>query len=233
MQIRVAKSKDELEGIYRFRYEVYVEEMARALIEADPDTLRIVDPLDATGIQIYAENKGEVIGVCRLNLLRDTELPRHLAEGLQLGRFEPWLPHHCSYSSRLMVRRTERGAAIAALLIRSMYTITRERSMQFHFLYCREQLLRFYERTGCRRYAPAFVDHNGTTGIPVVGVLEDVDYLMEIGSALGRIGREFHNRPEAANWFQETIINPQQIRATASRRIVRMTSLPKDLQAEP
>ena len=63
--ILVAQTEGEREAIYRFRYDVYVEEMGRYRSIADHDRRMLVEPEDATANHVYALADGEVVGAAR------------------------------------------------------------------------------------------------------------------------------------------------------------------------
>ncbi len=65
--IRMAETEDEKRAVYRFRYDVYVEEMGRYEGVADHENRLLVEPEDETGRIFYAARDGEVVGTSRLS----------------------------------------------------------------------------------------------------------------------------------------------------------------------
>ena len=59
--IHLAESEDEKQAVYRFRYDVYVEEMGRYGAAADHANRRHVEPEDATARVFYAAEDGVVV----------------------------------------------------------------------------------------------------------------------------------------------------------------------------
>lgn len=69
LEIRMARSEEDLQATYRFRYDIYCVEMRRKQRYADHRLRRIVDPLDASGHVLGAWDKGVLVGTLRTNFL--------------------------------------------------------------------------------------------------------------------------------------------------------------------
>src|SRR4051794_9246877 len=102
MQIKLAQSPEELEQVYRLRYNVYVEEMGLNPAEADHSRRFITDSLDSSGKVLAAFSDGEVVATVRFNLAREAALGewRHL---FQMDQFGPFFPERVTMTTRLVV----------------------------------------------------------------------------------------------------------------------------------
>src|SRR4051812_6581919 len=63
--IRHADSLDDRQRIFRFRYEIYVEEMGRHQKYADHSARTVVEPFDATGHLFLAMEGDRIVGTAR------------------------------------------------------------------------------------------------------------------------------------------------------------------------
>src|SRR5690348_16331067 len=68
--VKIATTDAEKEAIYRFRYEVYVEEMGAddERSKSDFATRWIHDEMDETGLHFYVARNGQLLGCLRANL---------------------------------------------------------------------------------------------------------------------------------------------------------------------
>jgi hypothetical protein len=83
--IHSAETEDEKRAIYRFRYDVYVEEMGRYASVADHENRLLVEPEDETGRIFYAAQDGEVVGTSRLSWGGDAPFSDRGDVAAQLG----------------------------------------------------------------------------------------------------------------------------------------------------
>ena len=63
----LAATEEEKEAVYRFRYDVYVEEMGRYGEAADHENRRLVEPEDETARIWYAAEDGQVVATQRIS----------------------------------------------------------------------------------------------------------------------------------------------------------------------
>ena len=65
--IHLAETQEEKDAVYRFRYEIYVDEMGRYGAAADHERQLLVEPEDETARIFYAAQDGEVVATSRLS----------------------------------------------------------------------------------------------------------------------------------------------------------------------
>src|SRR5262245_51395511 len=119
IEIRPAETREELEAVYRFRYQIYVEEMRRVQHYADHQLRRIVDPLDENCHILAAWEYGAIVGTVRNNYLAESLIGEYMQlyqlRGLTLDELE-----RTSITTRLMVlprlRKTTLGVRISCAL---------------------------------------------------------------------------------------------------------------------
>jgi len=73
-EVKLVATDAEREAVYRFRYDIYVEEMGRQQQYADHTRRRVVEPFDKTGHVFGAFSHGQLIGTVRTNCARDSDL---------------------------------------------------------------------------------------------------------------------------------------------------------------
>jgi predicted GNAT family N-acyltransferase len=204
----VAATADERQAIYRFRYQVYIEEMQKQF-KADHQTKTLTDELDETATLLYMvqETQGQadqIIATVRLNSLATCSLGEPLEQILAIPQFETAFSRaQMSFSSRLMVAPAWRNSMTVGAIVLEAYRLLRQQQMQFVFLHAAPWLLPFYRNLGYRRYAHHFLDPDVGLQIPQVLVLEDLKHLQAVRSPLYRVGRQLNSSPLAANWFRQ------------------------------
>jgi Acetyltransferase (GNAT) domain len=102
VDIRVAESHADLEKTYRFRYQIYVEEMGRVQKYADHARRRIEDRLDKNAVNLAAFRDGKVVGVVRINFPRESDVGDY-ERSYHLSSVGKDHPTHTSINTRLMI----------------------------------------------------------------------------------------------------------------------------------
>ena len=76
ISLAFAKTDEERERIFRFRYQIYVTEMGKQPKDADHHAQTLRDELDnAETDLLYATSEGEIVGTLRRNTLDILQLP--------------------------------------------------------------------------------------------------------------------------------------------------------------
>lgn len=190
-----ATTRQELDAIYRFRYQVYFEEYGRLLGTPDHQRQMVTDDEDElpTTTILYTGTGEKITGTVRLRHWQPGQVPHHDVEELSIDRF----PRHEGLATgeigRLMVRRSLRGQRIIAALLRSSYHIfAGEQGTDLVFCYCSPALVRYYQHLAMRPFGGRLVPAPDGMMIPMVSVLSDVGYYRSTGSLLAS---------EAADYF--------------------------------
>lgn len=202
IEVRVASSQEELNDIFRFRYQIYVQEMGRYQDYADHKQKMLIDSLDREGSIYYIPYGKQIIASIRLNFSADTHFDEEMSERYQFPVFKEFGGDTIVYVSRLMVRREWRGSPIIGLLLSKIYLAARERGVRFGFCNSAPALIPFYEQLGYRRYTGNFVDPEVGYRVPLVLIVEDYEHLRGIRSVFARVARQYPKDPRAAEWFK-------------------------------
>jgi predicted GNAT family N-acyltransferase len=204
LSVKVATTSEEREQIYRFRYQVYVEEMRKKPKTANHIDRTIIDLLDETGILLYITHKDQIIATLRRNFLDALELPENIQKRFSIAEFTQTFPtQELSISTRLMVAPQWRRSSTVGAIVAEAYRQGRERNLQFDFVHCAPWLVPFYENLGYRRYTDNFLDQDMGFQIPMVLVLEDMEHLRTVRSPFYRLARKQENTSTTRDWFIE------------------------------
>ncbi len=171
--VSLATSPAEREEIYRFRYQIYVEEMGKSPPEADHRCRLFRDSFDGDS-RLYAlrDVDGALVGTLRLNRLCELDCPD---EALKPIPMQPLLNHApietLSYTSRLMLRRDWRGGGGVALLFNRCFGDALQSGVRFDLCHANPGLVELYEQLGYRRF---------TCGVSLVGAGYQVPMLLAL-----------------------------------------------------
>jgi hypothetical protein len=181
--IHLAERDDEKRAVYRFRYDVYVEEMGRYRGAADHEQRLLVEPEDDTARIFYAARDGQVVGTGRLSWGGDAPFSSRLIEHYRLAPFLDELPPDTMVvGERGMVAPHLRGSELFKDMGREMRRFVSQHRVQLVFGACEPHLLSLYVSRGARTYSNRNIN-SPESGylIPIVTVAEDVAYLKRIG----------------------------------------------------
>ncbi len=190
--IHLAETDEEREAIYRFRYEVYVDELGFFGKTADHENRRLVEPEDATAHIWYAAQDGEVVGTTRFSWGGDAPFSDRIVELYQLRPFLDELPPEAiAVGERGMVTPRLRGTPLFFQLGAASSGFIEENRIQLVFGVCEPHLLNMYLSFGCRTYAKKNINAESGYLIPLVTVVEDIEYLKRIGSPHAATSRDW------------------------------------------
>lgn len=217
VKICIATTLEEKLAVYRFRYRVYIEEMALKLPAVDHNNKLLYDELDNWGMSLYAQIGSEIIGTQRINIGPLSKFPQDLKHHLSLPRFQKFHNENgfqnFAYTSKLMVGEAYRNSVAMYLLMVKAYELCCIHQVQFCFGICNFHLLRIYEQFGCQRCgqiiaAPGF---DGVL-IPVVLLIDDIKHLRAVGSPLLRLARKRGPiTSKVREWFHDEFPNHAEI----------------------
>ena len=189
----MASSDDEKEAVYRFRYDVYVEEMGRYGDIADHANRRFREPEDDTARIFYAAADGQVVATSRFNWGGDAPFTDRLVDHYRLAPFLDEIPPEAmAVGERGMVKPDLRGSSIFWELGEKSQAFIGEKRVQLIFGACEPHLLSRYVGQGSRTFAAKNINSPDSGYlIPIVNVVEDVDYLRRIGSPSAEATRDW------------------------------------------
>lgn len=207
ISIAVATTRKEREKIYRFRYQVYVEEMGK-LLSGDVNHRHrlLTDESDDWGLLFYALAGKEIVGTMRLNIGYANQFTDELRECFAMDVFQrfscPQFPDHkLSVTNKSMVAAPYRRSQVFYLLGSTVYDTFHSQGCQFNFTGGAPYMVALYEQLGHRRYKSNFPVPGYGYMVPMVLMTQDIDHLRRVRSPLWRVARRHENSPAAAEWF--------------------------------
>jgi hypothetical protein len=191
--IHLAETDEEKQAVYRFRYEVYVQEMGRYRGTVDHENRMLVEPEDEHSRIFYAARDGQVVGTSRFTWGGDGPFSARQVEHYQLAPFLAELPADAiAVGERGMVTPHLRGGDLFKEMGRETQRFLNSKRVQLVFGACEPHLLSLYLSRGARTFAKRNVN-SPEAGylVPIVTVVEDVEYLRRIGSPNAELVQDF------------------------------------------
>lgn len=191
VQIKIANEEWEKERIYQFRYQVFIEEIAKSLTYVDHKRRQFFDDLDKTSILLYAQTGNKVVGTMRITLGEPDQFPIFLSEIFTLHKFKEILNTQrfkgIGLSTKFAIAPAYRGSTLMYKLVSETVRICQDNNIQFFFGGCNPHLIPLYERVGWRRFTKNFTDDNNGLLVPLLIIPEDTLYLKQVKSPLYRV----------------------------------------------
>lgn len=170
-KVSVATSREELEAIWRFRYEVYIEELKRDYPDVDHENrwYRDADDESEHAINLYVGSLDNIIGIQRVLVWPAGKIPANYYELFSMEMF-PGIEHAViAEAGRLMIRPSARGHNVFPVLVNGMQEIWRQHGVELCFLYCAPGLVKHYRKTlKARPYDGRLIPAGSIMGIPMV-----------------------------------------------------------------
>ena len=185
IETRIATTRDELEAVYRLRYQVYVEELRRYRGRADQEHRRFVEPEDEWSTVFYAVDGDDMIASARITWGGDGFSPRQIAQ-YRLDPFLTELPHEVlAVGERLTIAPSRRGGDVFAEFGNAMDAHHRSLGIQMIFGAFEPHLVSMY----CTLQRP-YADRNINTPdagflIPMLSFVDGPDALIGLGPGGG------------------------------------------------
>jgi len=165
------------------RYGQAADHARKMLYESEDETARIT----------YALRDGEVVATGRLSWGGDAPFTQHLIDHYMLEPFLAELPQEVlAVAERGMVKPELRGSELFQELVRFSAEFANENRIQLIFGACEPHLLSGYVGQGMRTFSNKNIN-SPESGylIPLVRVVEDVEYLRRIGSPTAETAKDF------------------------------------------
>jgi N-acyl-L-homoserine lactone synthetase len=202
----LARSEEEREGIYRFRYRIYVEELGLSPLEADHEAKRLADAHDPVGLSYgLMEDGGNVVGSLRCICMADVP---DLASFVTKFAMEPAIRAFgvaaLATTSRFMLDPKLRQGLSALRLMRVVYEDARARGVRLNYGDCSPHMLPFYEGMGYRRYVAPYNDTAYGFKLPILMLVGDRRHFATVGSPLARLAQAHDDDAPARDWFAAT-----------------------------
>ncbi len=187
------------EAVFRFRYAVYVEEMGRPQRYADHQNRLIAEPLDSVSAVFAAvDERGNVVGTIRHTWATDRPESEYTSM-YRMEAFEPFFPHRCSFTTKLMVSAAYRGSTLGTRLAIETFDFGARRQIALNFIDCNNNLIPYFKALGYLPF-PRVHQHEeyGCVQVMVLPVV-DLQHLQSLRSP-------FFKRQRAIRYEHETLL---------------------------
>jgi hypothetical protein len=200
-QLKIANDMSLKEAIYRFRYDVYVQELDKFVELADHNKRFLYESQDDHSVHFYVNEDSELAGAVRLQI---GSYESFVEDEIELLRLYPLLnsfgPSRIAIVSRFICHKKYRKGILPVQILLGLYhwQFSLQNSLIAVFALVEKHLLELYSKFGLRRYTHNFVylKHNREAPrIPMVLLTRDYQYLKEIKSIYYYVAKE-HNFPE-------------------------------------
>ncbi|KYC40178.1 hypothetical protein WA1_26935 [Scytonema hofmannii PCC 7110] len=186
MEIRLVKTEEEKEAVYRFRYQIYIEEMRFKQFYADRDRQTIREPLDEFGYIFIALQENKVVGTVRVNYANLSDLGYYLGlfDMESVGHFHP---QRTSITTKLIVSSEFRSTTLAVRLVLAAYQQAIKDRIKYDFIECKPNLVNFFLRIGYKLHKEQINHPDRGKCISMILNLEDFEHFERIGSPFLRV----------------------------------------------
>jgi hypothetical protein len=202
--VRRVASEEERAALYRFRYQVYVEEYGMTS-EADHERRWLRDAYDDEAVSYALFDDSGVVGSLRCTYIADLADPSALIEKFAM---QPAIARFgrasaLTTSRFILAPHLRHGRAIFRLM-QAAHEDAVARGARLNFGDCSPHLLPFYEQMGYRRYSAGFNDTAFGYKLPIVMVIRDRAHMLSVRSPLARLVAEEADDADARAWFLAT-----------------------------
>ncbi len=180
-----AKTDEERLKAFQLRYRVFIEELNWTVSGADAER-GLREPADDEARILIAEVDGVPVATAAVDQWGVVDIDPETVAHYHLDRFDgDWRREDCALIRKFTVVRSHRGTTAALDILAALYRLVHRIGARFCFLDSSPYLIDYYERVGCRRYAPHFFhDENHIIAVPMVIALHDMEHLKRTESPL-------------------------------------------------
>ncbi|MFT5115093.1 MAG: hypothetical protein ACI8P9_004437 [Parasphingorhabdus sp.] len=185
-EIIPCSTESEIQEAQRLRYEIYVEEMGRYRHIADHEKRLLVEPEDSFSRHYLCLVDGKLSGTMRHTWGGDSGLSDRQIGQYTLRESLPFCDDRdMVIGERFMVRPEYRGTRLLFDMFSAFLKFANEHRIQLIIGDCEPHLLNLYLGLGFQTYSRSNINSKETGYlIPLLFVVEDVEYLRRVGSPL-------------------------------------------------
>lgn len=210
MIIKRVETEEELDRIAEFRYKIFVEEQGKKFSFADHKGRQLKDSLDNDAIILMGIHDKMIVGTLRFNVgCKDSIFDvddirfKKFQNDYSISKFNNWPVNSLAYTSRMAVIPSRRASNFTINLMIECYKIQKEMNILFNFLFCDSTHEELFGKIGFLKYKDEFTDFDLGIQVPLVGLIEDIDYLHDIKSPLPSAYPRNYNNSESVEWFKK------------------------------
>ena len=222
IQLKQAKSKEEKEAVYKFRFKV-IDAAGTYQPSADYDQEIIKEKTDDRST-IYTSFEDETL----TGTFRTFTLDKEDFEFNKQCQIEKWLEvvkaKEISWSSKFFIFGTQRNNRTVISLLKEHYRNINDKKIKIDLICCPEPTLSFYEGIGYRKFTKAFHHPSSPWSlVPMVLFIEDTEYLHKIRSPLFTKDLKPKNNPKLNSFYENNFL-PENTTTSAHIQLRRLTN---------
>jgi CRP-like cAMP-binding protein len=191
--VHKAETAAEREAIYRFRYQIYIEEL-KYNYEADHERkwLKQAEDEQPWTALLYTGSPDNISSTVRVQAWKPGEVPSAVFALTSMDRFPGIEALGVSHIGRMRLRSSLRGRLVLPSLLAGGYEfLVGEKGADLAFLDCVPGIVRHYRQLGARPYGGRLIDLGYSPGIPLVIVLSDYAHLKRSGSIVAPLVKKY------------------------------------------
>ena len=191
--VHKAETAAEREAIYRFRYQIYIEELKyNYAADHERKWLRQDEDDEEGTTLLYTGSPDDITSTVRVRAWKPGQVPSAVFQTTSMERFPGIERLGVSHIGRMMIRRSLRGKLVLPSLLAGGYEfLVGERGADLAFLDCVPGIVRHYRQLGARPYGGRLIDLGYSPGIPLVIVLSDHAHLKRSGSIVAPLVKKY------------------------------------------
>lgn len=198
-RIHIAQTREEKEAVYRFRYQIYIEELRYTLNNADHERRWIFEPKDEEEgtFLFYVGTPDAMTGTLRCRYWPENKVPKHIQEKYSLHLFPDINRRRIVETSMLVVKNTLFSKFMMIALIDKYYDFFAEKmKVDFNFSSCIPSFIPWYKAFGFHTYSGDFIQTEFGIEIPLVLISSNVEYFKKIKSPLLSRAKKYFKTPD-------------------------------------
>lgn len=200
LEIRLAKTPEEKEQVFKLRYQIYVEELGYSQHYAEKQHYKIEEPLDKFGNIFVAFQNGNLVGTVRSNYAINSDLG-YYAELYQISDIAGDAhPLSTSISTKLMIEPHFRGSTMALRIMQANYHQLLLDRIKFDFIDCEPHMIPFFQKIGYQTIDMINHPEYGS-GLALMLDVFNFEHLQRVKSPFQRLYRNFLESKECQYSF--------------------------------
>lgn len=203
LSVRVLE-QEALPELFRFRYDVFYQELSALLSPEEIRSGYMSDPLDEVGHNYGLYNSSALVGAIRVVDVGDLPDPDAMTKRYKLTRLLPkFAMSEICHVGRLALAPTVRSGLALVRLIVPAFEDGRRRGLRLAVSDCSPYLLPLEEGLGYRQYAEPFNDPAYGLKLPILLLLEDIEHFKSVRSPFLEAASRLPGDDAAGAWFSQ------------------------------
>lgn len=204
LQVHETINAQQRRKVLKFRNQIMVDELGIDATIPSEAQRRDEAARDEAARHLYLTAGQEIVGCLRL-YASDMVVPsEQMIAAYLLDAFMEFGPECLSFSDHMAIAKAWRGGRVSALMKAAAFKLARNSGALFDFTHCPPALVSLFEKLGYRSYGGEQLQTDAGLQIPLVLVMDDVEYLRQINSPFAALTTSQPPDPNVVKWFHDT-----------------------------